>query len=153
MTLADQLFDLTRRALASCSEQQRVIYQLVHGIDETGTTQPRTLESVSRLLNLSRSATRWHLAMAELNVYRLIAQTLIVQRQHDDPTEPAPITTSDLYAHGMSIRTRDKQTYANIHLGEGSTQMMRASRIGPAEHRHARYQQIHQRHTRTSSDA
>ena len=49
----------------------------------------------------------------------------------------------------MSIRNRDKQAFTNINLGEGSTEFMRASRIGSAETRTARYQQIHQKHTST----
>lgn len=154
MTLADELFDLTHAALASCSDQQRTIYQLVHGINITGTTHPRTLESVARALDLSRSAARWHLAMAELAIYRHIAQTLIAQRQADERIDlPGTPTNAEFHEYGMSIRSRDKQTYTNINLGEGSTEFLRASRIGPSETRTARFEQIHRKHTKADPDA
>lgn len=148
MTLADELYDLTQTALASCSEQQRIIYQLVHGIDTTGTTTPSSLEAVARMLNLSRSAARWHLAMAELAIYKLIARTLIAQRQADEQHDMPGTNTADFYSYGMSIRQRDKQTYTNIRLGEGSDDVIRASRLGNADARATRYQQIHERYTR-----
>lgn len=154
MSLADELFDITQQALDSCSDQQRTIYQLVHGITTDGTTTPQTLEAVARTLDLSRSAARWHLAMAELAIYKLIARTLIAERQAAEPFDlPGTPSTAEFHAYGMSIRSRDKQTYTNINLGEGSTEFLRASRIGPAETRTARYQQIHQTHTRTDADA
>lgn len=154
MTLADELFDLTHEALDTCSEQQRTIYQLVHGVSITGTTHPRSLESVARALDLSRSAARWHLAMAELAIYRHIARTLIAQRQAADAVNlPGTPTNAEFHAYGMSIRSRDKQTYTNINLGEGSTEFMRASRIGSAESRTARYQQIHERYSKGTDDA
>lgn len=153
MSLADELFDLTHTALATCSDQQRTIYQLVHGISNTGTQPPQSLESVARLLDLSRSAARWHLAMAELAIYKHIARTLIAQRQAADTIDlPGTPTTAEFHTHGMSIRQRDKQAYSNITLGEGSTEVMRASRIGNAETRTARFQQIHDTYTR-SDDA
>lgn len=146
-SFADKLFDLTNAALETCSEQQRIIYQLVHGITITGTTHPRSIESVARALDLSRSAARWHLAMAELAIYKHIARTLVEQlhAEHADTQQHTP-TIADYTEHGMSIRTRDKQTYSSISLGEGSDQMLRASRIGPADARSARYQQLHERY-------
>lgn len=148
MTLADELFDLTQTALTQCSEQQRTIYQLVHGINNNGTHEPCTLETAARALGISRSAARWHLAMAELAIYKLIARTLITQRQTAETLNlPGIPTDTEYYGHGMSIRTRNKQAYENISLGEGSTQFMRASRIGNTQARTTKFQEIHQKHT------
>lgn len=154
MSLADYLHDLTLEALKACSEQQRVIYRLVHGITETGTIDVRSLESVARTLDLSRSAARWHLAMAELAIYRHIARCLIADRlEHDTDDLPGADVIDHHAAHGISVRSRDKQTYTNIHLGEGSSEVMRASRIGCSETRQRAYEEIHERRTRRPSDA
>lgn len=149
MSLADELFDLTTTALAACSPQQRVMYQLVHGITTEGTIQPRTLEAAARVLDISRSAARWHLAMAEVAVYKHIAQTLIQEKHAAAWSEPAPgiTTTNDAAAYGLSIRTRSKQPYESVDLGEGSTEVMRANRMGSSTHRDARLIRIHDEYT------
>lgn len=150
MSVADELFDLANEALATCSPQQQTIYRLVHGLDEHGTAQPRSLESVARLLNLSRSSARWHLAMSELAVYRHIATTLLAQRQEHDAADLPVLgstTAHDYASYGMTIRNRSKQAYTNIELGAGSSEVMRASRIGNAETREAKYREIHERYT------
>lgn len=153
MTLADELFDLTTTALKTCSPQQRTIYQLVHGITDDGTIQPRTLEAAARLLDLSRSAARWHLAMAEVAVYKHIAQTMIREKHATTWTDqPAGITTiNDAAAYGLSVRTRSKQAYDNIDLGAGSTEVVRANRIGSATHRNARLINIHDHYTQRAA--
>lgn len=147
MQLADELFDVTRRALNTCSEQQRTIYQLVHGITTDGTTHQQTLEAVARALNLSRSAARWHLAMAEVVVYRSIAQHLIAKHETITTTPGGTHTTNDAVTYGMSIRETSKQQYNRVTLGPGSDAVLRASRLSSAESRTAQYQQIHERYT------
>lgn len=149
MNLADEVFDLTIAALEQCSDQQRAVYQLVHGINTDGICEPMRLEQVAQYLELSRSATRWHLAMGEATVYRHIARHYITQRQREQEYELTGSSTLDTSTSvGMSIRDRSKQTYTSITLGEGSEQVVRAARIGCAAARASRYEQIQQQMTR-----
>lgn len=148
MSLADEVFDLTIEALTYCSEQQRAVYQLVHGITAEGTTEPLRIEQAATHLGLSRSATRWHLAMSEAIIYKHIARHYIIQQRAtlDANTYELPgvSTLETSTRHGISIRDRSKQAYTNIKLGEGSEAVMRANRIGPADTRAAAYQRIQQ---------
>jgi hypothetical protein len=152
VNLADDLHTWTQFALDGCSQQQRTIYQLVHGIDDTGMTEPRTLDTAARILSISRSAARWHLAMAQLAIYRYIAQQLIAQHQAEHAQhEPAP-TVSECIENQLSIRQRSKQAYTNIHLGQGSDEFIAASRLGDRNARDARYQQIHQKYAKNADE-
>lgn len=154
MSLADYLFDLTNEALATCSAQQQTIYRLVHGVTETGTNTPQSLESVAKTLGLSRSSARWHLAMSELAIYKHLAQTLIRERQETETFDlPGTPTYADFSTYGMSVRQRDRQTSSTVELGEGSAEVLRAARLGRPETRHERYRQIHERYTRREPDA
>lgn len=153
MNLADQIFDLTIAALEQCSEQQRLVYELVHGIDIDGVCEPMRLEHVAQYLGLSRSATRWHLAMSEATVYRHIARHYIAQQQREQEYELTGSSTLDTSTSvGMSIRDRSKQTYTSITLGEGSEQVVKAARIGCAATRALRYEQIQQQMTRPGTN-
>lgn len=153
MNLADEVFDLTIAALEQCSDQQRAVYQLVHGIDADGVCEPMRLEHVAQYLGLSRSATRWHLAMGEATIYRHIARHYITQRQREQEYELTGSSTLDTSTSvGMSIRDRSKQTYTSVTLGKGSEQVVKAARIGCALTRASRYEQIQQQMTRQRSN-
>lgn len=153
MSVADEVFDLTLRALAKCSEQQRRVYQLVHGITDEGQTEPMRLDAAAHELGLSRSATRWHLAMSETAVYRYIAEHYVKRRLQETLTELPGTPTVETYTSvGMSIRDRAKQAYTNITLGPGSEQVMRAGRLGSADARAATYLRIQQTMTRGGSN-
>lgn len=152
VNIADDLHTWTQTALNSCSTQQQTIYQLVHGIDDTGMTEPRTLDTAARILNISRSAARWHLAMAQLAIYRYIARELIARHQAEYQTSDAEPTLAECYENQLTVRQRDKQAYTNISLGRGSDEFIAATRISGKNARIARYQQIHQNYTKDNDE-
>lgn len=150
-SIAPDLFDLTLTALGALSDQQRRVYELTHGLDETGQTDrgEMELQHVADLLEISRGAARWHLAQAERTVYRTIAMHLyaaeLERRDAEELPEPGEVVAGAQNQHevGMWVRYRRENNEATI-LGPGSERHVREAKRSDAKGRTEALVRAHQ---------
>lgn len=134
-TIAPDLFDRMRDALADLPDTQRTVYELVHGLDHDGLTEPCSVLAAADALDIPRGSARWHLVQAECSVYRAIAMHLLSERValEDDQALPDPgeSVAPDMAAGGMRFHSFTGGTV----LGERSERFVREAKRSDAKGR------------------
>jgi hypothetical protein len=131
-TFADELHDLTIDALDDCTEIQRQVFMLAHGITREGTTEALTVGNIARTIGREESTVKATLAYAEAKVYRAINLDL-VRRELDRRADVmfGPERTDGLTQHDATIRYHvASDGPRGVTLGPGSEAMVSAAKYG-----------------------
>lgn len=132
-TFADELHDMTMDALDDCTESQRTVFMLAHGLTREGVEDALAIGAIARHIEREESTVKATLAYAEAKVYRALNLEL-VRREMDRRTDVmfGPEIGDGLTQHDVSVRyvTHGARTPGSVKLGEGSEAMMTAAKYG-----------------------
>jgi len=151
LDFADELHDEVTAALNQCTERQRMMFQLTHGINTRGTTERMSVDAAAATLGMKRNTGRSHLREAEARVYGTMLWTRI-RAEAVTRTTPREEVMFSMDSTDMRTRSRSHQNDDHrINLGEGSQHMMRVTNGGtgrhPASRQHEQIMRAHEQWT------